>query len=206
MLIFDIGANRGFFTDKCLQTYSDSTIVMVEANLNLYELLVNKYKNNNNVLSINKAMSKNSGEIVEFFISNADTVSTVSTDWINKSRFSGQYSWNPVKIETLSLDRLIDWYGKPDLIKIDVEGYELEVLQGLTTKQKEICFEWAEEEYEKINKTCEHLKVLGYESFGFIHCDDYLIKPEKFDTWENCELHKLVDPNRKTLWGMIWTH
>lgn len=207
ILIFDIGANRGLFTDTSLRTFPNLKIITIEPNQNLFNFLVNKYKNNDSVVLMSNVVAEKNDEMIDFYMANADTISTAETDWINNSRFSKEYSWGlPIKIKSVSLDYLIEKYGTPDLIKIDVEGYELEVIKGLSNKQKEICFEWAEEQYEKINKTCEYLKNLGYSNFGFINGDQYLKKPEKYSSWEECEIHNDIDPNRKERWGMIWVH
>jgi hypothetical protein len=113
--------------------------------------------------------------------------------------------YEPLKLKSTSLDSLILKYGEPDFIKIDVEGYELEVLKGLTKKSKEICFEWAEEQYDNINKIIRHLQSLGYSEFGYIMGDDYMKKPEIYCKWEESDFHSDVDPKRKETWGMIWT-
>jgi len=204
MLIFDIGANKGDFSEKCLIEYKDVKMITIEANDELASLLTKKFINSDVVVLNNLASSKNNEEI-EFFISNADTISTASKDWIEKSRFSNNYSWgDPIKKKTVNIDSLIEKYGKPNLIKIDVEGYELEVVKGLTTKQSEICFEWAEEEYSKINETCSYLKSIGYEEFGFIYGDEHLKRPDVYTSWENCSIHNDININRKDKWGMIW--
>lgn len=66
-------------------------------------------------------------------------------DWIDavkQERFKS-YTWSaPVKIPITTLDKLIEKYGKPHFIKIDVEGYELEVLKGLTQAINWISFEY----------------------------------------------------------------
>lgn len=43
MRIFDIGANRGHFTDEHLQLYPDAEILCVEANPRLCGVLAQKY-------------------------------------------------------------------------------------------------------------------------------------------------------------------
>jgi FkbM family methyltransferase len=203
-LIFDIGANRGAFTDRCLQEYRHAKIVLVEPNDNLQHILNQKFLNNKNITILSHVVSTTSDELIDFYISDCDVISTSSTDWINNSRFTGNYSWYPVKKQTINIDKMVKIYGTPDLLKIDVEGYELEVIKGLSEKQKEICFEWAEEQYTNINKICEHLKQIGYQEFGFIYQDEYLKRPAEFTTWEKCKIHDDIMPERKEKWGMIW--
>lgn len=202
-LIFDIGANVGNFTDKCLEL-NNSRVVSIEANDDLVTHLKNRFSGKN-VEVLNLLVSDESNKEIDFFISNADTISTASKDWIQNSRFSNDFSWNlVVKKRTITLDDLIYKYGSPDLIKIDVEGYEYEVISGLSTKQKDLCFEWTEEQYDMIDRTCQHLKSIGYLDFGFIYGDSYLTKPDKWTSWENCEIHLDIDKKRKEKWGMIW--
>ena len=203
-LIFDIGANRGAFTDKCLHEYKQAKIILVEPNDGLYHLLTQKFSYNKNITILSEVVSTVSDELIDFYISDCDVISTSSVEWVNNSRFSGNHNWQPVKKQTINIDKMVEMYGAPDLLKIDVEGYELEVIKGLSKKQKEICFEWAEEQYDNINKTCEHLKQIGYEEFGFIYGDEYLKRPSEFSVWEKCKIHEDIIPSRKDKWGMIW--
>lgn len=203
-LIFDIGANVGDFTDKCLDLIDNSKIISIEANDDLIPHLKNRFFKKN-VEILNLLVSDESYKEIDFFISNADTISTASKNWIQKSRFSNNFNLNKtIKKSTITIDDLISKYGSPDLIKIDVEGYEYEVISGLSTKQKELCFEWTEEQYDIVNKTCKYLQSIGYNDFGFIYGDSHLLKPNVWSSWENCEIHLDIDPNRKNKWGMIW--
>lgn len=204
-LIFDIGANRGAFTGQLLSLYPQAAFITVEANPALKELLINRFSNNKNVTVISCALSTKHGEQIPFYICAVDTISTAEIDWISKSRFKGEpYSTTPILVDTTSLDTLISRYGVPDLIKVDVEGYELAVVKGLTKKAKTICFEWAEEQYAKINQTVEHLQSLGYSKFAYTVEDRYTTDLE-YTAWENCNIHDDIKVDRKERWGMIWT-
>ena len=115
---------------------------------------------------------------------------------------------------------MIERYGIPDLIKIDVEGYEYNVLSGLTQKVNDICFEWHEEESEQLYRILEHLKNIGYTEFGVIGYfdegdifekvtfsdkgDPYLEYPKNFYTLDNLELNKLINPERRVNYGMFF--
>ena len=57
-----------------------------------------------------------------------------------------------------TLDALIENYGMPDFIKIDVEGYELEVLKGLTQPIRMISFEYTIPE--QYNSVLECIKIV----------------------------------------------
>jgi FkbM family methyltransferase len=205
-LIFDIGANRGLFSDECLRLYNNCKIVMVEANPDLCEFLKKKYSEYNNIEVLNNLVSENDGEEIDFYLSDEyDVISTASLEWINNSRFSKNYNWNrKLKIKSIKIDTLVTKFGIPDLIKIDVEGYEFEVLKGMTNKYKDVCFEWAEEKYEDTNKCCLYLENLGYENFGYIFTDNYMVKPNEFNKWSESSFHEKINIDRKLKWGMIW--
>ena len=157
-LIFDVGFNHGEFTDACFKKFPNTQVVAIEANPNLCTK-----DSNDNFALINRLVSDKDDEEIDFFIEhNADGISTASPEFMSNSRFTkgskyitttNNHNWsNAVKIPSITLDNLIEYYGTPDLIKVDVEGYEYTVLKGLTKQAKDICFEYHEEMDEEIFK------------------------------------------------------
>jgi FkbM family methyltransferase len=207
MKIFDIGTNKGYFTDEYISTYPNCEIVCIEANPDLCNYLVQKYNNNKNIYVYHYLVSNESNKDIDFYINfGCDGVSTASKNWINNSRFSNSKTWsNAISIESISLDDLIENTFQPDIIKIDVEGYENTVIRGLTRKVGIIQFEWAEEELESIKDTCNYLQSIGYSEFAYMFGDTpYSHIPSEFTILENLGLFEQLDPLRKDKWGMIF--
>ncbi len=204
-LIFDIGANLGdtveFYKELC------EKVVCFEPNENLHSILESRFKEKNVV--IDKRGLSNNVEIKKFTVcKDSHVISTFSDDWINNSRFSNNYNVEKViEVETTTLDNIIEEYGIPDFVKIDVEGYEYEVLSGLNKilDNTTFAFEWAEEQYERINKIANHLMSVGYKKFSFTYRDSPSVGDNlNFENWESLSIHIDIDINRKEKWGMIY--
>ena len=74
------------------------------------------------------------------------TVSSLSTDWIDTvatDRSFAKVRWDrSVPVEVTTLDELIAAHGEPAFCKIDVEGFEAEVLGGLSRPLRALSFEY----------------------------------------------------------------
>ncbi len=155
-LYFDVGANIGNRIEPVLQI--GSKVIAIEPQKKCIEILKNKF--GNAITIVPKGLGAQEGEL-EFFISDASTLSTFSkeqVDILKNTKFSN-YSWNEKEIIPITtLDNLIKEFGKPDFIKIDVEGFETEVLKGLSTPIKLISFEYTVPEF--IHKVIECIEIL----------------------------------------------
>jgi len=203
-MFFDIGANIGKWSltnaNKC------DKIISVEASPNTFNKLVNNTGNNYKIIPLNYAVCNSNEEFIEFYNCNADTLSTINRDWLDseKSRFYKQYRYNIIKCKTITIDKLIEIYGTPELIKIDVEGGELECLLSLTKKVNNICFEWASETNDITIKCLDYLESLGYTEFSIQYQDDYTYRPQLYRDI-NVVKEYLTKTTPKNEWGMIWT-
>ena len=72
------------------------------------------------------------------------SMSTLSAQFVEVSRASGRnlYEAAAIEVDVVILDSLIDEFGVPDYVKIDVEGFDLEVLRGLSRPIALLSFEF----------------------------------------------------------------
>ncbi len=143
-LIFDVGANRGFKSEVFMRLASK--VIAVEPDRSNVEILRKKFRGNPSVVIADAAVGAELGELMFNVIDPGSAYNTLSTKWIESLehadggrpalKFTAQY---PVKVVTL--DVLIAQHGTPHYIKIDVEGFELEVIRGLSKRVPFISFE-----------------------------------------------------------------
>ena len=203
-MAFDIGANIGNCTTWFLEHGYDK-VVCAEPDTWTFNSLQNRFNYDGRVVLLNVVLSNEPGDI-DFYESSAHTVSTADTEWINASRFAGQFTWTRIRKQATTLSLMVDTYGIPDFLKIDVEGYEFQVIKGLNKKiECTIGFEWAEEKWEEIQATIKYLQDLGYTDFSFTYADSLNdVEKLSFSSWENCKIHNNINPSRKDKWGMIY--
>lgn len=204
MLIFDIGANIG---NWALANYNESdNIICVEASPYTFNKLVSNICNRPGITCLNMAVCDSSNKTVEFFHSNVDTISTLDRKWLDDptSRFYNFCSFHSVIVPAVSLDKLIETHGTPDLLKIDVEGAENIVIRSLTSKAKTLCFEWASEWNEKTFECIRYLTTIGYYQFHLQHTDSYTFRPSNYEHTAETLIKTLKSTKDKEDWGMIW--
>lgn len=202
-LYFDIGSHLGYWSLKNLVNVDK--IVAVEASNITYQLLLgNLVDKSEQIIKLNYAVGNYKLPYINFYQADNNLLSTTNLDWItNPSNRFYQTSFEVIKAPTITLDTLIKKYGVPDLIKIDVEGGELECLKSLTQKTPMITFEWASETQELTIQCLSYLQQVGYTRFFIQDGDDFLFRPTEFYDLSNC-LTIIKRSKEKKDWGMIW--
>jgi FkbM family methyltransferase len=141
-LVFDVGANFGEYSDAFLAL--GAHVVAIEPNAACCERLKKIAKRGSLVIE-NCALGRADGQ-ASMHICSQPGLSTLSNEWYETARTSplhSQQSWSELtEVRVTTLDALAAKHGRPSFIKIDVEGFEVEVLAGMSFKPKALSFEF----------------------------------------------------------------
>ncbi len=166
-LCFDIGANIGDKTDIFLRL--GASVVAVEPQESCWRVLKRRFKNDN--VSIETAVLASEKGSSTLFVDRSHTLATMSRDWIATVKQSGRFpkhKWaDMLHVQATTLDSLIEKYGRPAFCKIDVEGFEFEVLKGLSRPVKTMSLEFVTERIEPTLNCIDYLSKLGKAQFNY---------------------------------------
>ena len=193
MLFFDIGANRGDATVAAVNKGYE--VVAVEPAPKVYAELVKRFIYDRRVLCLRNAVSDVAGKTVDFYECVEDGLSSLNKDWLTNPKlpYAGK-KYQTIDALTITIDYLAHTYGKPDLIKIDVEGAEWNVLRGMTRKYGTLAMEWTFELFDEHDKQCDYMYELGYREVAPQYIVNHLDEPEHY--------YELLPNNKDQM--MIW--
>lgn len=165
-LVFDIGANHGSRVEVFLAL--NANVVAVEPQPRCVESLHRFKQRRPSQLHIFAGVAGSSVGQAEMRLSNVDELSSLSSDWISAVQASGRFAnaeWSTLlTVPMTTLDALIATHGEPAFIKIDVEGYEREVLGGLSKQPstlRALSFEFTPERRSAAESCLDYCASLG---------------------------------------------
>ena len=143
-LVFDIGSHVG---DRIASFRRlGCRVVAVEPQPHLVRVLQCLYGWRRDVTLVAAAVGATRGQLALHLNLANPTVATGSTDFIAAAKDADgwrEQRWTrQVTVEQTTLDALIAAHGQPRFVKIDVEGFEADVLAGLTKPVAALSFEF----------------------------------------------------------------
>jgi FkbM family methyltransferase len=171
-LIFDFGMHRGedseFYLKKGFQ------VVAVDANPQLCEEVGKRLEaqvKSGQLTIVNKAVSDKPGSIKFYLNSRHSIWGTASPDWAERNSRIGAYS-TEIEVEATTVQALVEQYGMPYYMKIDIEGNDLLVLQGLIglpEAPEYVSIESEKDSFRGLRKEFDILSRLGYTEFNIVN-------------------------------------
>lgn len=141
--VFDVGANIGLYTEVFLKLMPKALIFAFEPSTGAQKAFENRFNNHANVHLIPIALGNKNQTLNLYSDENGSGLASLTKRRVE--HFGIKFSY----VERVKCQRLEDWSMEhdtyPDFIKIDVEGHELDVLNGadsLLSKVSVIQFEF----------------------------------------------------------------
>lgn len=170
-LIYDIGMHKGEDTDFYLK--KGFMVVAVEAHTDFCKECEQKFAKeieSGQLVIVNKAVSDTAGS-VSFFINEKVSVwGTTNPEWAERNRAVGANS-HQVTIDATTINDIIQKFGVPYYMKIDIEGSDTLCLEGMlnsTERPKYVSVESSATSMKETFAQLRLLKQLGYTKFKII--------------------------------------
>ena len=126
--IYDIGANRGFYTQRFLEKTPEGKVFAFEPVPECNQVIQQLSSKYSHLILTRMAVGSSKG-VVPMSIG-TDDLNATSTIKSNKNE-------NDIMVEIDTIDNIVAKNNSvPNVLKIDVEGFELEVIQGMNETLK----------------------------------------------------------------------
>jgi FkbM family methyltransferase len=170
-LAFDIGAHVG----GRVRTWRrlGARVVAVEPQPDCLRVLRLLFGRDHQVVIVPEAVGAQVGRARLGVSTATPTVSSMSSDWresVAADRSFARVRWDrSVEVAVTTLDELIAVHGLPAFCKIDVEGFEADVLAGLSQPLPALSFEYLPPTHEGALAVLKRVEDLGTAAGGYVY-------------------------------------
>lgn len=182
-LVYDVGANRG---DKAaLYRRLGYRVVAIEPQPGVFDDLQERFARDRRTTTLAVAAGAAPGTATLHICSAAPTISTLSDAW-QQGRFGDDYTWDQTaRVPVVPLSALFAEHGVPRYLKIDVEGFEHDVLAGLPAPLAPgtvLSLEYTAEGRAQAHRCLDRLLELGATAFALTHGETLKLDPAAWET------------------------
>jgi FkbM family methyltransferase len=165
-LVFDIGANVGHYS--LIFDSLGARVLAVEPQAALATRLRRRFARHPRVQIIQTALGPQPSTAVLHKAPGLTEIASLRPDIGARSRFAAEHPFSDVEtVPVTTLDHLIATHGLPAFCKIDVEGFELAVLSGLTQPLPLLSLEFNREFWPETQQCLARLLQLGSYRFNY---------------------------------------
>lgn len=162
--VFDIGAHLGDRSSAFAAL--GAQVLALEPQPRLFAWLQRLTRSSGRVTCLPLAVAAEPGRLILAGSRVNPSVASLSAAWREQvsSRQAGfaAVDWDErLSVEVTTLDALIERYGEPDFCKIDVEGFEIEVLHGLSRPLAALSLEFVQGALDQGLACIERLEAIG---------------------------------------------
>lgn len=190
-LAFDIGSHVGDRIGSFRRV--GARVVALEPQPLCARVIRAIYADDSNVSVVEAACGPQPGKLKLHINSRNPTVTTASDDFVRAAGGAGGWEgqiWDQsIEVPVTTFDALIAEHGTPDFAKIDVEGFEADVLAGLSKPVPALSFEFTTIQRDVAIRCLDRLMQLGDYRFDIALGEAQRLTFERWITTDDMKLH-----------------
>ena len=181
-LVFDVGAHAGNHVRGLLAL--GCRVVAIEPQPDFARVLRLFFGRRRDVAILETAVGDHAGHGTLSISERTPTVTSLAHGWRDKRAGDADFAqvrWNrSVEIDVTTLDALVEQYGAPAFIKLDIEGSEPTALSGLTRPVPALAFEYLPRALDGVEACVDRLRALGHYVYNWSPGESYTFASEEW--------------------------